>query len=172
MVGLSFSRQGPGVSRWLIAGLAALIFAAGSLGASPKAWAVEPDEILEDPVLEGRARALSQELRCLVCRNESIDESNAPLARDLRILVRERLKAGDTDAEIIDLLRERYGDYVLLEPPLKQDTALLWVAPAMILLIGAFAMIRLFRQHRPADDLEDGQDDGPDGESGAKRGTA
>jgi cytochrome c-type biogenesis protein CcmH len=100
--------------------------------------AVEPDEILEDPALEARARELSQGLRCLVCRNESIDESNASLARDLRILLRERLAAGDTDEEAIDFIVARYGEYVLLKPDVTGVNWLLWGAgPLMLLLAGA-----------------------------------
>lgn len=103
--------------------------------------AVQPDEVLEDPVLEGRARELSKDLRCLVCRNESIDESNAPLARDLRILVRERLVAGDSDRQAIDFIVDRYGEYVLLRPTASGANWLLWAAgPLMLLaalLIGA-----------------------------------
>ncbi|MEM7732006.1 MAG: cytochrome c-type biogenesis protein [Pseudomonadota bacterium] len=98
-------------------------------------WAVQPDEVLDDPVLEERARALSEELRCLVCRNESIDESNAPLARDLRLLVRERLVAGDSDAQVMDFVVDRYGEYVLLKPMLTGSNLILWLAgPAMLLL--------------------------------------
>ncbi|WP_371153668.1 cytochrome c-type biogenesis protein CcmH [Jannaschia sp. 2305UL9-9] len=98
--------------------------------------AVLPDEVLDDPALEARARDLSQGLRCLVCRNESIDESNAELARDLRLLVRERLVAGDTDAQVIDYLVDRYGEYVLLNPPATGSTLLLWGAPLALLLLG------------------------------------
>ncbi len=102
------------------------------------AFAVEPDEILSDPVLEERARELSKGLRCLVCRNESIDESNAELAKDLRVLVRERLVAGDTDDEIIDFVVARYGEYVLLAPRAQGSTLILWIAgPAMLV----FALI-------------------------------
>ncbi|MEO0774746.1 MAG: cytochrome c-type biogenesis protein, partial [Pseudomonadota bacterium] len=98
-------------------------------------WAVQPDEVLDDPVLEDRARALSEELRCLVCRNESIDESNAPLARDLRLLVRERLVAGDSDADVMAFVTDRYGEYVLLKPTLTGSNLILWLAgPAMLLL--------------------------------------
>lgn len=99
------------------------------------AWAVQPDEILDDPALESRARNLSQGLRCLVCRNENIDDSNAELARDLRLLVRERLVAGDTDDEVIDFVTERYGEYVLLNPTTGGSNWILWGAgPAMLLL--------------------------------------
>jgi cytochrome c-type biogenesis protein CcmH len=109
------------------------------------AFAVQPDEILEDPVLEARARELSKGLRCLVCRNESIDESNADLARDLRLLVRERLVAGDSDAEVIDFVVDRYGEYVLLKPTTGGANWLLWAAgPMMLLLAGGigFAYLR------------------------------
>src|SRR5436305_7277465 len=91
------------------------------------AFAVQPDEILSDQNLEARARLLSKELRCMVCQNQSIDDSDAPLARDLRILVRDRLKAGDTDAEVLHFLTARYGDFVLLKPPFNWRTILLWL---------------------------------------------
>ena len=96
--------------------------------------AVQPDEILADPALEARARALSKELRCMVCQNQSIDDSDAPLARDLRVLVRERLKAGDSDGQVLDFLVARYGEFVLLKPRFSLHTALLWLAPAAVLL--------------------------------------
>lgn len=100
--------------------------------------AVEPDEVLSDPVLEQRARELSKGLRCLVCRNESIDESNASLAKDLRLLVRERLVAGDSDVEAVDFIVERYGEYVLLNPTRGGANWILWGAgPLMLLLAGA-----------------------------------
>jgi cytochrome c-type biogenesis protein CcmH len=100
------------------------------------ARAVQPDEIMTDPRLEARARALSAQLRCLVCQNESIDESHADLARDLRVLVRERLRAGDSDDKIRAYLVLRYGDFILLKPPFKLETWLLWGAPFVILLAG------------------------------------
>ncbi|WP_227286130.1 cytochrome c-type biogenesis protein [Boseongicola sp. H5] len=100
------------------------------------ALAVQPDEILDDPVLEERARDISTGLRCLVCRNESIDESNAELARDLRLLVRERLVEGDTDEEVIEFVVDRYGEYVLLNPPARGSTLILWLAGPAILLVG------------------------------------
>lgn len=109
------------------------------------ALAVTPAERLADPVLEGRARALSRELRCVVCQNESIDESNAALARDIRILLRERLMAGDTDAQATAFLVARYGDFVRLSPPLRADTWLLWFGPFALLALGgavAFATLR------------------------------
>lgn len=108
-------------------------------------WAVEPDEILDDPELEARARVLSKDLRCLVCRNESIDESNADLARDLRILVRERLVAGDSNDEALDFIVGRYGEFVLLRPQAGGSNWLLWGAgPAMLLvaLIGGMIYLR------------------------------
>ena len=98
---------------------------------------VQPDEILSDPALESRARALSEGLRCLVCQNQSIDDSNAPLARDLRILIRDRLKAGDSDAQAIDFVVARYGEFVLLRPRLTPETWLLWIGPFALLLIAA-----------------------------------
>lgn len=113
------------------------------------ALAVQPDEILPDPALEARARALSAELRCVVCQNQSIDDSNAPLARDLRLLVRERLIAGDSDAQVKAFVVERYGTFVLLKPPFDERTLLLWLTPLMI-LIAAVALIGryLARAHR------------------------
>jgi cytochrome c-type biogenesis protein CcmH len=117
----------------LIVFLATLFFA--------PALAVQPDEILKDPALESRARALSQELRCMVCQNQSIDDSDAPLARDLRILVRERLSAGDSDGQVIDFLVARYGEFVLLKPRFSWRTALLWLAPFAIVLIGAIGFL-------------------------------
>src|SRR5450631_1877292 len=102
--------------------------------------AVQVDEILPDPVLEARARAISHDLRCMVCQNQSIDDSEAPLARDLRLLVRERLKAGDSDTEVVDFMVARYGEFVLLRPRMSWHTAILWAAPLTILVIGLFAI--------------------------------
>jgi cytochrome c-type biogenesis protein CcmH len=110
------------------------------------AIAVQPEEILKDPVLESRARALSQELRCMVCQNQSIDDSDAPLAKDLRVLVRERLSAGDSDSQVIDFLVARYGEFVLLKPRLSAHTLLLWLAPFAVLLIAAFGFIAARRR--------------------------
>lgn len=118
-----------------------------SLLAPLPAIAVQPDEVLQDPVLESRARALSKELRCMVCQNQSIDDSDAPLARDLRILVRERLSAGESDHQVLDFLTARYGEFVLLRPKWSWHTALLWLVPLIALLIGAFAMRAAWR-HR------------------------
>ena len=113
------------------------------------AFAVQPDEILGDPALEARARELSKGLRCLVCRNENIDESNAELARDLRLLVRERLVAGDSDNEVIAYLVDRYGEFVLLQPTVRGENLILWIAgPAMFLLALGGALIYL-RRRRP-----------------------
>ena len=112
------------------------------------AQAVEPDERLDDPALEERARVLSQNIRCLVCQNESIDSSNADLAKELRVLVRERLVEGDSDRAVLDYLVSRYGDYVLLEPPVKPATYLLWFGPLLLLLIGAAAVVFYFRRQR------------------------
>ena len=108
--------------------------------------AVEPSEMLDDPKLEARARELSKNLRCLVCQNESIDESNADLAKDLRILLRERLKAGDTDEEAVQYLVDRYGEYVLLKPRFAPHTLVLWIGPFLVLLIGAYALWRARRK--------------------------
>ena len=108
------------------------------------AFAVEPDEILDDPVLESRARDISKGLRCLVCRNENIDDSNAQLARDLRLLVRERLVAGDSDTEVVDFIVARYGEYVLLKPRSDGINMVLWLAgPLMLLLAGGLSAFYL-----------------------------
>jgi cytochrome c-type biogenesis protein CcmH len=115
---------------------------------APGALAVEPDEILDDPVLEARAREISKNVRCLVCQNESIDSSNAGLARDLRIIIRERLVAGDTDEQVVDFLVARYGDFVLLDPPVKPITYVLWFGPVLILLVGAGGVYLYFARGR------------------------
>jgi cytochrome c-type biogenesis protein CcmH len=115
------------------------------------ALAVEPDEILKDPALEARARALSQQLRCMVCQNQSIDDSAAPLAHDLRVLVRDRLKNGDSDAQVIDFVVARYGEFVLLKPRFAWHNALLWAVPPGILVIGAVTLLILARRRRPSD---------------------
>jgi cytochrome c-type biogenesis protein CcmH len=112
------------------------------------ALAVEPDEILRDPALEARARAISQNLRCLVCQNQSIDDSNAPLARDLRVIVRERLADGDSDDAVIAFVTARYGDYVLLKPPVKPATYLLWAAPILVLIGGGGMIAMAVRRRR------------------------
>jgi cytochrome c-type biogenesis protein CcmH len=122
---------------------------------SHAALAVEPDEMLADPGLEHRARAISRELRCLVCQNQSIDDSAAPLAHDLRIIVRERLKAGDDDRQVLDFLVARYGEFVLLKPRFEWQTAVLWLTPLAVLMIGAVAagasLRRRNRESKPSD---------------------
>ncbi len=113
------------------------------------AVAVQPDEVLQNPALEARARDISKHLRCLVCQNQSIDDSDADLARDLRIVVRDRLKAGDSDAQVMAYITARYGDFVLLKPPFKPATWILWFGPAAILLVGV-ASIAVYLRRRPA----------------------
>ncbi|WP_306029633.1 cytochrome c-type biogenesis protein [Stappia sp. MMSF_3263] len=127
----------------LLAGLRTLVAALAvvltTLAAAP-ALAVAPDEVLGDPVLEQRARDLSAELRCMVCQNQSIDDSDAPLAKDLRVLVRERLVAGDSDAQVIDFLVERYGEFVLLKPRFSWNTVILWSLAPLVLLGGGIVL--------------------------------
>ena len=127
--------------RWRIAAFALLVL-------SGPAWAVGANEELPDPAAEARARALFQELRCMVCQNQSIDDSDAPLAKDLRMLVRERISAGDDAATIKDFLVARYGNFVLLRPPVTGETLLLWVAPALVLVLGAGASVLALRRRR------------------------
>ena len=119
-----------------------------ALVASSSAWAVEPNEMLADPVLEARARTISKELRCMVCQNESIDDSQAPLAHDLRVLVRERLKTGDSDAQVMNFLVSRYGEFVLLKPPLSWHTLALWGTPPGLLLFGIVMIVVVVRRRR------------------------
>lgn len=126
----------------------AIVLLLGGLMLATPAFAVRPGEQLADPALEARARQLSSELRCLVCQNQSIDDSDAALAVDLRRIVRERLSAGDSDAAIRAFLVARYGDFVLLKPPLQAQTLLLWSLPGLALLLGAAAAFRLFRRTR------------------------
>jgi len=118
----------------------ACVFAMVVMMGSSAAYAVQPDEIMSDPAMETRARDLSRELRCMVCQNQSIDDSEAPLARDLRLLVRERIAAGDSDGQVIDFLVARYGEFVLLKPRLKPHTLLLWLLPPLALAGGGFAL--------------------------------
>jgi cytochrome c-type biogenesis protein CcmH len=115
-------------------------FALAVMMGSPAGYAVQPDEIMSDPARESRARDLSRELRCMVCQNQSIDDSEAPLARDLRLLVRERIAAGDSDAQVIDFLVARYGEFVLLKPRLNPHTWLLWLLPPLALVGGGLAL--------------------------------
>ncbi len=124
----------------LCAGFALLI----ALAPSPSG-AVLPDEMLADPAMEARARVISKDIRCLVCQNQSIDDSDADLARDLRILIRERLNEGDTNDQVQDYLVARYGEYVLLNPPMRAGTLLLWGAPAILVLLGSIAVFFWFR---------------------------
>ncbi len=112
------------------------------------ALAIQPDEILKDTVLEERARVISKELRCLVCQNQSIDDSDAPLARDLRVLVRERLQAGESNEEVINFVVDRYGDFVLLRPPVKASTLVLWLSPVAALIVGIFLLLTWFRKQK------------------------
>lgn len=130
----------------LLLALTAMLLA---LGFARPAHAVMPDEVLADPALEARARALSEGLRCMVCQNQSIDESDADLARDLRILVRERLKAGDSDRQVIDYLVSRYGEFVLLKPRFGLRNALLWGAPLLI-LVGGSVFVASAARRRPS----------------------
>src|ERR671913_2033066 len=118
--------------RFVLALMAALMFGSAAL-------AVQPDEVLKDPVLEHRAREISAGLRCLVCQNQSIDDSDAPLAKDLRVLVRDRLKAGDTDREVQSYVVQRYGEFVLLRPVFGAHTLLLWLTPVLMLALGGLA---------------------------------
>lgn len=114
------------------------------------AYAVQPEEVLDDPALEARARDLSKELRCLVCRNQSIDDSGAPLARDLRLLVRERLVAGDSDQDAMAYIVDRYGEFVLLRPPLNAGNLALWFAGPVLLIIGGVIAVVFVRRRKPA----------------------
>ena len=115
------------------------------LAAAP-AFAVNPDEVLSDPSLEARARALSAKLRCMVCQNQSIDDSNADLAKDLRLLVRERITDGDTDKQVLDYIVSRYGEFVLLKPPFSVRTLLLWGAPVLLILAGGVSLTVFVRK--------------------------
>ena len=119
-----------------------------ALGLGGGALAVTPGEMLGDPVLEARARALSAELRCMVCQNQSIDDSDAPLAHDLRVLLRERIAAGDSDEAVIDFLVARYGEFILLTPRFNAETALLWAAPFVLLVAGGVAAFTVMRRRR------------------------
>lgn len=139
--------------RFLRGGLAALLVAL-VLGAPIAALAVEPDEMLADPALEARAQAVSKELRCVVCQNQNIDDSSAPLARDMRLLVRERLAAGDTDDQVKAFLVARYGNFVLLKPPFQANTVLLWTGPLLILLLAAGGLVLAARSGARDDEAD------------------
>ena len=117
---------------------------------APAAHAVEPGERLADPALEARARALSEELRCMVCQNETIDESSAPLAHDLRVLLRQRIAAGDSDAQAVKFITDRYGDFVLLKPPVEPATYILWFGPIAVLLLAAGGATIYLRRRKAA----------------------
>jgi len=127
-----------------------LVLGAVLLGlcAATPAWAVNPDEMLKDPAQEARARDLGRELRCVVCQNQSIDDSDADLARDLRLIVRERIGMGDSDNDVRRFLVERYGDYVLLKPPFKSTTLVLWLGPPVLLLAAAATVALFYRRRR------------------------
>ena len=129
--------------------LCVVMFSALAALTPPAAFAVQPDEILPDAALEHRARVISGGLRCLVCQNQSIDDSDAPLAKDLRVIVRERLKAGESDQAVVDYIVARYGNFVLLKPPLKPETLLLWLSPLLLLLGGAWYGWRVLNAPRP-----------------------
>jgi cytochrome c-type biogenesis protein CcmH len=131
----------------LLAALSAPMLAAPVL-------AVQPDEVLKDQALEHRARDISAGLRCLVCQNQSIDESDAPLAKDLRLLVRDRLTAGDSDAEVRDYVVQRYGEFVLLKPVFAPHTLILWLTPLLVLGLGAVGLLRVLRRRRPGSGRE------------------
>jgi cytochrome c-type biogenesis protein CcmH len=137
-----------GVRSWVVSVLARILVL-GLVCLVTPAHAVEPGEILKDPALEARARKISQELRCVVCQNQSIDDSNAPLAHDLRVIVRERLTAGDTDSQVLAFVESRYGEFVLLRPRFKLQTLLLWLTP-LLLLGGAGIFLMRARARAPA----------------------
>ena len=121
----------------------------GLMIAASAAHAVQPDEVMRDPVLEARARALSAELRCMVCQNQSIDDSDAPLARDIRLLIRDRIAKGESNDAVRDFLVSRYGDFILLRPPFAPQTLLLWAGAPLALVAGAFALWRAARRRQP-----------------------
>jgi len=123
------------------------VFLLATLIWSPSGHAVNPSEVLKDPALEERAREISKGLRCLVCQNQSIDDSDATLAKDLRVLVRDRLSAGDTDEEVVGYVVSRYGDFVLLKPPFNAATLILWIGPFLAVLIGLIAIVFFFRRN-------------------------
>ncbi|SNY92821.1 cytochrome c-type biogenesis protein CcmH [Cohaesibacter sp. ES.047] len=130
--------------------LAVLLLAILAIAPTASSYAVTPEEMLDDPVLESRARDISAGLRCLVCQNQSIDDSNAPLAHDLRVLVRERLEAGDSDAEVRNFLVSRYGEFVLLKPTFSAKNLILWGFGPLVLLLGLFAVLQLYRKNKRA----------------------
>ena len=139
------------------ASLALLAILIATLAAS--AYAVEPDEVLDDPALEARAREIGRELRCITCQSQSIDDSAAPLARDLRLIVRERLVAGDTDEEVMAYVTQRYGDYVRLKPEMRGNTAILWLTPALALVAAMGAAFFYLRAVPKPENGPDGPND-------------
>jgi cytochrome c-type biogenesis protein CcmH len=128
--------------------LLGIIFLVSAVWTSPS-YAVNPEEMLADPEMEENARAVSRHLRCVVCQNQSIDDSDAQLARDMRVLVRERIMAGDTNREVLDYMVSRYGNYVLLKPPFEASTYVLWIGPAVIFFLGLVAVGVFMYQRRP-----------------------
>jgi len=141
-----------GDNRWTLRRAAGVLVWAGALALAGPAAAVNPDEKLADPQKEQRAQELGEEIRCLVCQNEAIANSNADLAKDLRVLIREKIEAGQSNQEVKDFLQSRYGDYVLLRPPMKPETYILWYGPAALTAIGALGVGVFFwrRNKRPA----------------------
>ena len=135
--------------------LLASVFVVAMMAGCPSAYAVQPDEIMSDPVKEARARDLSRELRCMVCQNQSIDDSDAPLARDLRLLVRERIGSGDSDSQVMDFLVARYGEFVLLKPRFTPQTLLLWLLPPLVLAGGGLAIWVFSRRRSKASGTAD-----------------
>jgi cytochrome c-type biogenesis protein CcmH len=144
--------DGHGVARLAVSAvvrcLTRLAFSLALVVAAPAAMAVQPDEIMPDPALEARARALSSELRCLVCQNQSIDDSDASLAKDIRLLIRQRIAKGESNAEVRDFLVSRYGDFILLKPPFKRETLLLWLSAPLTLTLGGVAIALAARRAR------------------------
>ena len=175
--GFSFSPRGEGARRAdegvfrvknsgagkKVAVFARLLMLLALLFAAAPAFAVNPDEVLSDPALEARARTISAELRCMVCQNQSIDDSNADLARDLRLLVRKRLAGGDTDRQVLDYIVSRYGEFVLLKPRLSEKTYILWGAPILLFIVGGLALVVYARRRagkptgKPLSDEEEAQ---------------
>ena len=134
--------------------LLASVFVVAMMAGCPAAYAVQPDEIMSDPVKESRARDLSRELRCMVCQNQSIDDSDAPLARDLRLLVRERIAAGDSNSQVLDFLVARYGEFVLLKPRFERQTMALWLLAPLLLIGGGLALwLQIRRRARSGADV-------------------
>ena len=134
--------------KWAPVSWVALVILFFAMLLAAPALAVQPDEMLKDPALEARARTLSQGLRCLVCQNQSIDDSDAGLAKDLRVLLRERLTAGDSDQQAMTFIVSRYGNFVLLKPPFQWNTALLWLSPLLLLLLAGGGFYSYLRRHR------------------------